>query len=1224
MKPIIKRVTIMLITINLLMVSFSFNFASSPASAAAAEPAAPRVSKAAEGEPAPGLANRTLSSVLNPDGTVKAGIETDGSYDASGYRMETTAHGAPRLVQASCGPPNTGSWATEFDLLAGVNGAINVMLASGNDLYVGGSFTRAGNVAANGVARFNTLTRSWSVLGADGNGVNGAAYALTLVGSDLYIGGEFTQANVGGAVVAANNLAQFNTLTNAWSAVGSDGNGVSGYVAAFVAVGSDLYIGGNFRKANVGGTPVDAYNVVKFDLLSNTWSKVGSGPGNGVGGEVYALAVISNDLYIGGNFIQTDIGGSLFGASYIVRFSPQTNTWSRLGTDMFNGLNGSVRKLLVSGSDIYIGGDFTNGIVRFSTQTNTFSALGNAPNLRNGVNGTVYELAIISNEVYVGGLFTLASSGLTTIEANHVAKFNPATGAWSALANGGNGVGNGAGVYALAAFGNNLYAGGSFGQANAGSSGLAVSNLAIYDTWSNAWDAVGTAVGNGLSGNVSTMLINGSDLYVGGLFTSINAGGTITLAHNVARFDTKTNTWSKLGSDGGGVDGLVYALAVIGDDIYVGGVFQQANVGGATVPVNRVARFNLVTNTWSKLGSDGNGVNGGVTALAARGSDLYVGGSFGQVNAGGSVVQANNVARFDTKTNTWGILGFGSGNGVNGGVATIAVSGNYLYVGGRFTEAKYNVVTVPANNIARYDTLDRSWSVLGFLGNGVNSQVLALAMIGNDLYVGGFFTQANLGNAPVDVNYIARYNTQNNIWIKLGNGTGNGLDNLAFALAVSGNDLYVGGQLKKANVGGTTVDANNLVKFDTLTETWSKLGTGSGNGLDNSAFALAASHSDLYAGGQFRKANVGGADGGTPSKFIGKFSSAPPTTTQVGSSLNPSADTQNVTLTATVTAKGGPVDDGCVTFKEGSITLAANLPVDSNGQAVFTIAAPFTAGNHTITAFYSGAAEFNSSVGSIVQTVVRNQPPVARCKNVTIAAGPDCTASASVDNGSSDPEGDTLTLTQTPAGPYPKGATPVTLTVTDSRGGMSQCIATVTVVDTTPPQMTCPANRIIAAPPACPLVTSTVVNYPAPLATDNCPGVTVACNPPSGSSFPVGITNVTCTATDAAGNAASCSFAVTVYDLRLQDDINPATVLLFNSLTGQYRLCAYGNTYTGTGGVSKRGCTITLTHNAVDRRLQATVDTSMARGNASLQTPAGAVLCSITDRDIRNDSAICP
>ena len=55
-----------------------------------------------------------------------------------------------------------------------------------------------------------------------------------------------------------------------------------------------------------------------------------------------------------------------------------------------------------------------------------------------------------------------------------------------------------------------------------------------------------------------------------------------------------------------------------------------------------------------------------------------------------------------------------------------------------------------------------------------------------------------------------------------------------------------------------------------------------------------------------------------------------------------------------------------------------------------------------------------------------------------------------------------------------------------------------------------------------------VGNYLTPTVTDNCPGATVLCAPPSGSNFPAGVTTVTCRATDVAGNKDSCSFAVTV------------------------------------------------------------------------------------------------
>jgi hypothetical protein len=60
-------------------------------------------------------------------------------------------------------------------------------------------------------------------------------------------------------------------------------------------------------------------------------------------------------------------------------------------------------------------------------------------------------------------------------------------------------------------------------------------------------------------------------------------------------------------------------------------------------------------------------------------------------------------------------------------------------------------------------------------------------------------------------------------------------------------------------------------------------------------------------------------------------------------------------------------------------------------------------------------------------------------------------------------------------------------------------------------------------------INGTVVNYTTPTATDNCdPNPTESCTPPSGSTFPLGMTTVTCTATDACGNEGKCTFKVTV------------------------------------------------------------------------------------------------
>jgi uncharacterized repeat protein (TIGR01451 family) len=157
-------------------------------------------------------------------------------------------------------------------------------------------------------------------------------------------------------------------------------------------------------------------------------------------------------------------------------------------------------------------------------------------------------------------------------------------------------------------------------------------------------------------------------------------------------------------------------------------------------------------------------------------------------------------------------------------------------------------------------------------------------------------------------------------------------------------------------------------------------------------------------------------------------------------------------------------------------------------------------------------------------------PPVAICQSIIVSTDPgQCTAAVTtslVDGGSSDPDGDALTFALNPAGPYPIGDTPFTLTVADPSGLISSCQAVITVVDSEAPVLTCPANIVQGNDPGqCSAVVSYVV-----AATDNCTVAALVCDPPSGSTFAKGTTPVACAATDAAGNASSCSFTVTVED----------------------------------------------------------------------------------------------
>ncbi|HEX6132074.1 MAG TPA: HYR domain-containing protein, partial [Actinomycetota bacterium] len=104
------------------------------------------------------------------------------------------------------------------------------------------------------------------------------------------------------------------------------------------------------------------------------------------------------------------------------------------------------------------------------------------------------------------------------------------------------------------------------------------------------------------------------------------------------------------------------------------------------------------------------------------------------------------------------------------------------------------------------------------------------------------------------------------------------------------------------------------------------------------------------------------------------------------------------------------------------------------------------------------------------------------------------------------------------------GSTTVACTATDDAGNVSATDFVVLVQDTTAPAITVPAPITVEADSAA----GTVVTYAAS-ATDVVDGsVAVTCSPASGSTFAVGATTVTCTATDAAGNTGSRSFTVTV------------------------------------------------------------------------------------------------
>src|SRR6185295_10550831 len=110
---------------------------------------------------------------------------------------------------------------------------------------------------------------------------------------------------------------------------------------------------------------------------------------------------------------------------------------------------------------------------------------------------------------------------------------------------------------------------------------------------------------------------------------------------------------------------------------------------------------------------------------------------------------------------------------------------------------------------------------------------------------------------------------------------------------------------------------------------------------------------------------------------------------------------------------------------------------------------------------------------------------------------------------------------------FPVGTTTVTNTVTDASGNTSRCTFTVTVTDNQNPAITCPGNLVLTADPGRCSRSNVIFNL---TATDNCSVTNLVSSMASGSTFPVGLTTVTNTATDASGNTSRCTFTVKVTD----------------------------------------------------------------------------------------------
>jgi hypothetical protein len=664
----------------------------------------------------------------------------------------------------------------------GVNGPVHAVAVRGSDVFVAGDFTVAGGVPASRIARWNG--EEWSALGTGIGGADALVRALAVDSAGtVYVGGILSSA--GGA--SASGIARWDGAR--WSSMAGGVGGDNPYVFALAVQGGRLIAGGAFTSA--GG--VAASHVAAWDIASGSWMPLGEGIGteDSIYSYVTAIGVQADTLYFGGSF---DGAGGVR-APNLVRLVG--TTYSPAGVGSRTGMNAPVAAIVTRPGVVYAAGTFTlagGDSARYVAELvgDRWRPLGA------GLAAPASSLALeAGGALVVGGEFTRAGS----TRVGYVARWN--AGAWSTYLTGTNGP-----VRALAAGSLGVHAGGDFTLAN----GQKANNIALYDFV--GWTSLGSDPASGLIGTVLAAAIDDGDVYIGGLFAS--AGGV--RASGAAHWDG--NTWRPMGA---GVDGPVRSIAIAGDEVFFAGEFSSA--GGVASP--GIARWSRSARRWSGLGSGLEGTGPYAFALAVRGDDLYVGGSFSRA---GGVDATARIARWSRSGRTWSPVGGGiAGSGYYTYVSAIALdSSGGLYAGGIFPFAGGTRV----NNIARWD--GAAWHPLG---EGLNNAVYDIAIDGTSLYATGEFLRAG----RVAVRRIARWDGTD--WLKLG---GDGFDRRVYSLAMHRGVLYAAGEF-------LTVDDEETYGVARWTgDRWLGLGSGVTNPYAFSgAYALAVDDSAIYVGGNF-------------------------------------------------------------------------------------------------------------------------------------------------------------------------------------------------------------------------------------------------------------------------------------------------------------------------------------------------------------------------------------
>lgn len=459
---------------------------------------------------------------------------------------------------------------------------IGALLSDGERLIVGGQFECA-SPPPNGIGMNNVGAWNGSAWDALGNGLFDAdweyeesapmVWSLGLFNGELFAGGDFLSAE--GRPSGVRHIGRWNG--SSWNPVGG---GCSNNVYVLTPYGNKLVAGGWMGYAG----DQDVWGIAAWD--GNAWAGFGS-PGGGVNNPVCAFT-IWNDLLIAAGLF--DRAGST-SANGIAAWDG--SSWQPLGA----GLQGLGAYLDIPAL----------GVLGLGTYQGTLIVAGKLT----GAGG----LSALHVAQWDGSEWHAMGEGLPEQERAvceyrgqlYVGKYRWTGTSWEKWLLAGGGY-DGGQIYCMRVWNDLLVAGGWFLTVD----GQAFSRIVSYD--GTDFRPLGAGFPNGVFGPLSMAEYEG-DLLVGGSLGS-------EYRACLARWDG--TDWHGLV---GGLNTVVDAILVQGSHVFAGGLFTSIESG--EVPANHVAYFDGAT--WHPMG---NGCSGAyyyrrrASALALYQGSLYVGGDF--------------------------------------------------------------------------------------------------------------------------------------------------------------------------------------------------------------------------------------------------------------------------------------------------------------------------------------------------------------------------------------------------------------------------------------------------------------------------------------------------------------------------------------------------------------------------------------------------------------------